>query len=162
MSEAEERKEKEETSEKKLDWKAKLALITIAICLVLAGGLITKLMSDDGTTVIVINKTVDAKPANLVSTGKVATPNATEEAIKKLGGASKVKVIEQKENLTTIRAVETKLLVSEENKSISEGEIIAKDGITMIFGNETIETKKSRPVTIIAVERNVSKKEAKP
>jgi hypothetical protein len=162
MSETEEKKEKEDTTGKKSDWKAKLALITIAVCLVLAGAFLTKLISDDGTTVIVINKTVDAKPANLVSTGNVATPNATEEAIKKLGGPSKVKVIEQKENLTTIRAVETKLLVSEENKSITGGSTVAREGVTMIFGNETIETKKSRPVTIIAVERNVSKKEAKP
>lgn len=151
----------EVTIEKGMSKKGWLALAALALALV-AIGLILGSVLFGGETVI---QTIPnpSSPDKIVS-GAVAMPNATTQTIESLGGPNKVKVASRKENLTTIRTVETDLIVNDENTSVNapKTKVIAGEGVTMILGNETVETKKTRAIKLIEVQKNVSKKEAKP
>jgi hypothetical protein len=84
--------------------------------------------------------------------------NSTAKAIADLGGQGKVKVVDQKRNATTIKTIETRLLVNEENTSVNAGKrVVTGNNLTMILGNETVKTQKQRSVTLIEVSRDVNK-----
>ncbi len=151
----------EVAKDKGMSKKGWLALAVLALALIVIGLILGSLLFGGVT---VIQPIPNPSSPDKIASGTVATPNGTSQAIESLGGPSKVKVAGQKENLTTIRTVETDLIVNNENTSVNapKTKVISGQGVTMIFGNETVQTKKTRAIKLIEVQKNVSKKEAKP
>jgi hypothetical protein len=154
--------EGEELKREKVGLKAWILMAVIAFCLIATGALIYygyEQNFGEPSAKTVENDAIESDPIKTASPPAPVITNYTAKAIADLGGQGKVKVLEQKRNATTIKTIETRLLVNEENTSVSapEKRIVAGNNLTMILGNETVKTQKQRSVTLIEVSRDVNK-----
>lgn len=152
----------EEETKAKASLKAWVLLAVIAFCLIAAGALMYygyEQSFGDSSAKTGANDVIKSDAVKIASPPVPVITNTTAKAIEDLGGKGKVKVAGQKRNTTTIKTVETRLLVSEENTTVNapEKRVVAGNNLTMILGNETVKTQKQRSVTLVEVTRDVNK-----
>lgn len=139
--------------------KAKLIVLLIAVCLLIAGGLIVKMIDENNPQpeVITVEKKVYV-PAN-ESSGPIDPSNATEQAIKALGGEGKVEILKQEENVTTHRKVVTQVLLKDNGTSRLKPEEreVTKGNVTYRLGDKIVEMSTSQIIELVA-EENTSER----
>ncbi|HRZ50577.1 MAG TPA: hypothetical protein P5080_01135 [Candidatus Paceibacterota bacterium] len=150
----------EEKKKEEVSAKAIALVLLIAACLMIAGALIYDQLKDGPKTIIVEKKVLI--PAN--ETGTIDPSNATEVAIKALGGEGQIKILKQEENVTTHRRVVTQVLLKDNGTSRHEPEEreVTKDNVTYILGDKVVRMDTSQIITLVAEENSTSRKEAKP
>lgn len=153
---------REELKREKVGLKAWISMAVIAFCLIAAGALIYygyEQNFGEPSAKTAENDAIKNDPIKTASPPVPVITNYTAKAIADLGGQGKVKVVDQKRNATTIKTIETRLMVNEENTSVNapENRVVTGDNFTMVLGNETVKTQKQRSVTLIEVSRDVIK-----
>ena len=145
--------------------KAKVAVLVIAACLVISGGLVVKILDDNNpASNVVVEKKVFVPDNGSVEIGTIDPSNATKAAIAALAGEGKVEILKQEENVSTHRRVVTQVLLKDKGTSRLEPEEreVTKDNVTYVLGDKVVNMTTSQIITLVAEENTTSRKEAKP